>query len=236
MVRYLQNQVVRQLFLHGQPRSYAKNEIVVQNDDTSDWVYFIDTGYVKIYSLSDDGDQHLHIILGPGELFPILTAFLGTHMDFIFCETLTPCTLWTVSRGWFLRSMHESPRINYALMMQLANQFRVFVVRVDNLEHKKARERVAYRILFMASRFGVHTDDGVIIEAPLTHEVIANSINLARESFSREIEKLVENHIVSYDQHQITVHDVEALIAAAGHPASDSFWFPDYYPESARAF
>jgi CRP/FNR family transcriptional regulator len=110
------------------------------------------------------------------------------------------------------------------MSIQLARQFRVFADRVDNLEYKHASERVAYRLLFLASRFGIRSGSTIAIDVPLTHETFANSINLARETVSRQIEKLEKAHIIQSKPHQFIILDVPALTAKMSRPNNINNW------------
>jgi CRP-like cAMP-binding protein len=101
---------------------------------------------------------------------------------------------------------------------QLARQFTVFSDRIDNLEYKKSGERLAYRLLFLASRFGVRRNNRTVIDLPITHEVLAGTINLARESVSREMEKLERRGIISRINHQIIINNMVALRETLSQP------------------
>ena len=220
MPNYPQSDRIRQLFRQGQLLTYGKGNIILGNEETANGVYYISTGYVKIYSISDSGSQLRHIIYGPCELFPLVWAYLGAERDLVFYEALSECTLWRISRAWFLRWVKSDSALCYAVSMQLAQQFRFYSDRVDNLEYKKASDRVAYRLLYLASRFGVKTKDGTTIQPILTHDVLASSINLARESFSREIEKLEKSNVIQSINHQIVIPDIETLAKRITRPSS----------------
>ena len=215
---------IRHLFSKGQPLAFGKDEVILGNESTLDSVYYIASGYVKIYSISDDGNQYVHIIYGPRDVFPLIWAYLDILPDSLYYETISDCVVWRIARDWFTEFVTTNVELSYAFGRQLAYQFQVFSDRVDNLEYKKASERVAYRLLFLASRFGVREDDTITIDAPLTHEIVANTINLARESVSREIEKLEERHIIKQSDHRIRILNVPALAAQLSRPINLHNW------------
>jgi CRP-like cAMP-binding protein len=110
------------------------------------------------------------------------------------------------------------------MSLQLASQLQVFVDRLDNLEYKKASERVAYSLLFLASRFGVRQGLKVRIAAPITHTLLADSINLARESVSRELKKLENDRFVIHKDHQFIIEDVDGLTQSLTQPVGMHNW------------
>jgi CRP/FNR family cyclic AMP-dependent transcriptional regulator len=225
MPKYPQSDILRRLFNKGQPLTAAKGEILLGQSAVPDGVYFISTGYVKVYSISNKGDEYIHIIYGPGEVFPIMWAYLEVQPETMFYETLVTTVVWRIARDWFEEFVKTRIDISYAMSMQLAQQFRVYNDRVDNLEYKKASERVAYRVLFLGSRFGNKTERGVLIDLPITHEVFANTINLARESVSRELEKLEKQNILELQDHHILIKDVKALASQLSRPVDLDRWY-----------
>lgn len=224
MPHYPQSECIRQLFQKGQPLTYGKDEIILGNDGAPNGVYYIDSGYVKSYSISDEGDEYLHLVYGQGEIVPIIWGYLGIEPEGLFFETISECTAWRVAREVFIDFIKTDIELSHAMSLQLAHQFRIHLDRLDNLEYKKASERVAYRILFLASRFGVKDGDDIVVDAPITHEDFANSINLARESVSRQIATLEREHILQRDGHHIVIHDLDALLGKMSRPISLNDW------------
>lgn len=221
MANYPQPRMIRQLFYQGQPLVFGKAEVVLGNRPEPNGVYYIGSGYVKAYSIGDDGDEYLHIIYGPGEIFPIIWAYLEKEREGLFYEALTSSTLWRISRGNFIEHMKTDAEVSFAFSLQLARQFQTFVGRVDNLEHKRADARIIYRILFLAIRFGKRTGSKIVIDVPLTHEMFAHSVNLTRESVSRHIGMLEkERAILHRDDHKMEIIDLESLLSKVGHPNS----------------
>lgn len=211
-------------FKSGRAVRFEKNEIVLPDTDDDPDVFYITDGFIKAYSINDEGENYTHLIYGTGEIFPIEWA-IRNHRRLIFYETLSPCELWKVSREQFIRRIHEtSEPFSLALIEQMAEQFNVYADRLDNLEYKSAYERVVYRLLFLASRFGKKDGKKVVIEAPLTHRLIAESINLARESFSREFEKLFDKGLVTTKGSTIIILDVEKLRHEFSDPPSLDYW------------
>jgi CRP-like cAMP-binding protein len=226
MPKYAQDARIPKLFHNGQPLSYSKGEVILGNLSKPDGVYFIDSGYVKIYTISDEGEEYLSIIYGSGEVFPILWAYLDIEPEILFYETLSDCILWRISREWFNKAITLDVATGYAFAIQLAQQFSIFIDRVDNLEYKKASERVAYRLLFLASRFGIRdSEDQISIDAPITHQIFANSINLSRESVSREIEKLTQQDIIQSVNSHLIVKSIPALFHQLSQPSNFKNWY-----------
>lgn len=197
-------------FQKGRKVNYAKDEIILGPHTKPRGIYFIEQGFVKIYSISKRGDENIHIIYKPGEIFPIVWALRNRRHN-IFYSTVSDCQLRLVARGDFLKFIKASGPAAYLLLIQLADQFSVHINRVESLGLRHVNERVAHRLLMLATRFGKKRGNKITIEAPLTHQTIADSINLTRESVSREIERLEKQNIIEYSEHKIVINNAKKL-------------------------
>jgi CRP/FNR family transcriptional regulator, cyclic AMP receptor protein len=224
MSRYKQSDTVRLLFTKGQPLLFEKAHIIIGNEDQPNGIYYITTGYVKVYSINTDGSQNIRIILGSGDVFPIIWAYLGTYNETLFYEAMSVCSLWRLSREWFLNLIEHDLAISNAMALQLAQQSSILTNRMENLEYRKARDRLVYRLLFLASRFGIREHGLLRIETPLTHEILASTINLTRESVSRELEKLEKENLIERSGHSIVIFDVQGLARLLNRPINLEDW------------
>jgi CRP-like cAMP-binding protein len=197
------------LFGSGQKISITKGEIVLRPDDEPPGVFYIESGYVKVFSINDRGEEYLHVVYGPGDIFPIIWAVFQKHRN-VFYRTLSSTKLLHISENKFVEEIKGDPEVCFAVLQEVTSQFNVYSIRLDNLEYKYGRERLAYRLLFLASNLGIRHNDTIILP-PVTQQDIASSINLSRESASREIERLEKRGLVSYQGRRIVVNDIEAL-------------------------
>lgn len=223
MYRHPDDQNVRDFFHAGKPETFVKSEVILRATPADPGVHYIDTGFVKVYSISDQGEEYVHVVMGPGDVYPLVWAYLAIQPD-IYYEALTDCLIWRVSKEQFTRSVKTDAAVSYAMAQHLARQLFIYSDRVDNLEYKKPSERLAYRLLFLASRFGVKQGKNILIDANITHEVIANSINLARETVSREFERFARKGLVKRVDHKIIIKDTERLNDQLSTPNAITYW------------
>lgn len=215
-------QAITEVFNKGAVKKFAAGELVASGEEAKG-VFLIRHGFIKVYSISDEGNEYLHIIYKPGEVFPLIWALLG-HRRRVFYEALTDCTLNVLPKAEFIEETGRNAGFSSCLLKSLAEQFYVYADRIDNLQYKSAYEKVVYRLLFLAGRLGSKNPDGILIELPVTHELIAESVNLARESVSRQIEKLEKLGLISYQKGQILLKDPAALSREFSEPISLNLW------------
>lgn len=76
-----------------------------------------------------------------------------------------------------------------------------------------ARGRIIAELISLAERFGESHGNRILIEAPITHQDIADSINMTRETASRALEQLFEERLMGQGQtdHLFKVCDISKL-------------------------
>lgn len=210
-------------FEQGRLLTYRKGEIILRAAEEPGGVYCIKQGFIRVYSITDQGEENTHIIYKAGEVFPLIWAFNNIARN-VFYESLNPSKLWRLPKDDFLHLAKTSHNFSYLLLQQAVNQFNIFADRLDNLEYTDALERVVYRLLYLAGRFGQKKSKKIIINAPITHQHIASSINLARETVSREIEMLEHKGLVSHQKRLIVLNDIAGLENLIGESISLNLW------------
>jgi CRP/FNR family cyclic AMP-dependent transcriptional regulator len=210
---------IENLFANGQTLKLA---IIIRPGDDPSYFYFIREGFVKVYFINSEGEEYLHIIYGAGEMFP-LSWIVNRVRRNVFYETISPAVILRVTHEEFMETTANDPEKGFAVMQQVVTQFNIYLDRIDNLEYKYARERLVYRLLFLAGRFG-KTIDGYMTIPYFTQQDLASSINLSRESAVRELNKLKNKGLIDYSSSNIILKDIEALSHEIKGGLSPNLW------------
>lgn len=212
--RFLEKQFVDLFVDIGKELRYKKNEIVIRPDNPPSGVYCIKKGYVKTYSITENGSERIHIIYKPNDIFP-LTWALNDNQKELFYQAMDNTVLIKVQKDNFLNLIHLNNSVAYILLKKMMGMFSMFSDRINDLEISKTYPRVISSILFFAKRYGQPHDktnpDSCIIPTPITHQDLANFSTMTRETTSREISALVKKKIISYQDHLIVVNSIKTL-------------------------
>lgn len=192
-------------FTATSPQRYIKSQTILRPDDELG-VFYIESGHIKIYSMLKNGDEKVYMFYKSGEFFPLVWAFNGTKKN-VFFEAMEETVLYKVSREKFLSFVKQDPVLLEAALNQIITVLNIYVDRVDSLEHTKAYPRLISRLNFLADRFGKQTPKGILLDIPITHQDIANTVAMTRETTSREIEKLEQKDLLSHEDHSIIIKD-----------------------------
>ena len=203
-------------FSDGVSVRFARDEVIVQGFEEPAGVYLIKTGFVKAYSLSRDGHRNLLLIHKGGEFIPLPWALDGAYGTGMFYEAMTDVEVLRSDKGNLGSAMGNNSWLSREVLSQTVDIISLYTQRIQTLEYRSARERVIAELIYLSERFGQRHGQQVLIDAPITHQDIADSINMSRETASRVLELLFEEGLMGQKDHLFTVKDIDKLQKALG--------------------
>lgn len=201
-------------FSDGSPAYFSVGETIINGLDEPEGVYLIKSGFVKAYSVSEAGHGNLLLIHKAGEFIPMPWALDGAHTTGLYYEAMTDVTALKTSKANLRCAMGTNTWLSQEVLKQAVNIITVYTQRIQTLEFRSARGRVIAELLSLAERFGKNDDSGIVIYAPITHQDIADSINMTRETATRALVLLSEEGLLGQKDHLFTVLDLPKLQAA----------------------
>jgi CRP/FNR family transcriptional regulator, cyclic AMP receptor protein len=198
-------------FSDGTLLNYAKGETIINGLDEPEGVYLIKKGFVKAFSVSKEGYGNLLLIHEMGEFIPLPWALDGAYTTGLFYEAMSDVTVLRASKDRLRITMGNNTWLAQEILKQTVNIITVYTQRIQTLEYRSARERIIAELLYLADRFGKTHGHKVTIDAPITHQDLADSINMSRETASRALELLFEEALVGQDNHQLIIYNLAKL-------------------------
>lgn len=191
--------------------SYKRRDVILRAYDIPSGIYLLRKGYIRIYSLSETGQELTLIILKPGDVFP-LTWGINDSPNREYCEAMTQVELWRAPREKFLEFISKNSDVLFALTGKILIRLQGLLERMDYLVFGNAYQKVASILVILAERFGKKQAEGEInIRVPLIHSDIADLIGLARETASIEIKKLENKKILERKGKYLIVNNLVRL-------------------------
>ena len=190
---------------------YKKNQLIFGPGAEPSGIFYVKSGFVRLYLISESGKELTFNIIKPGAYFPINWALNGTA-NIYFYETLTEVTVLKAPRDEVLEYIESHPDVLYDLTKRILSGLDGTVKLMEALLTGNANQQVASVLLVLVRRFGKNGSDGeIIIDLPLTHRIIGTLAALSRESTSLELEKLSKAKIISQKNRLIIVNDIKKL-------------------------
>ncbi|MDB5169014.1 MAG: cAMP-binding protein [Candidatus Saccharibacteria bacterium] len=195
------NRLLKSSFDNGSPTSFRRHNTILQDFKISQFAYLIEDGYVKIISYSESGEEIIHYVYGKGEIFPLGQLFLAHPIGDYFIA-LTDVTVRTKPIEEFKAFLDDNPTAIMPLMHQQTKLFD----RIVNLNMGESKQRIAYRLIKLAERFG--TDEGSYsrLDMKITIQELASMVRLSRETTGKVIKQLENKGYLVFGRQHIIIH------------------------------
>ena len=179
----------------AKPRRYARDEVVIREDERGDVFCLIKQGRVKISMTSPEGKEIILSTLGPGEFFGEMSLLDDEprSASVVATERLEVLTIW---QSDFLELLRENFGITRRLLAEMSKRLRDASSRIESLATMDVYGRLARYLLELAASQGREAPDGYVAVTRPTHQAIANTIGTSRETVSRLIRELMEQGLL----------------------------------------
>jgi CRP-like cAMP-binding protein len=189
-------------------KKFDKGEIIVNEGEPADALYFVGSGAVKTFRSSVDGKEQALNIVRPGESFNDVAMF-DNGSNLASAQAMGPVTVYGILKRDLLAFLRDHPETALIVANILAVRLRYFVSLIDDLSFKPVVGRVA-KILLEYGGNGAGTGQRI------TQQDMAAIVGTVREVIGRSLKTLERNNVIRMERHRIIITDREALKNIAG--------------------
>lgn len=195
-------------------RQYGVGEIIFEPHAVPEYVYLLESGLVRMYRSSPNGEEVTFGYVSAGEVFGEFVAFVNRARE-SYALAAEPCAVLVLEREAFAAAMRSTPSIVFSVAKQIAGRFHKIESRVEDLVFRNARSRVASAILKLAKDFGQQEDGRLVIQLRLTHAELATLVGTSRPTVSIALGELEDDDIIDRSNGRIVIVDDIRLRLAA---------------------
>lgn len=174
--------------------------IYLQNTEATCF-YYLKSGRVKSFIQSEDGEERVLHVYGPGALFGE-ASFFDELPRVSSAVALTDCQIVAIDRELVTQEIAKNPELALAMMKYLARTVRLLSDQVDQMAFRPARWRVARFLLSLSPDGG---------ETRCTQEDIAAAISVSRVTVSRILNTFARERLIQVGYGTVRVLDRRAL-------------------------
>lgn len=182
-------------------KQYARGEVILQQDDVPLNCYAVKSGIIKSYNLTKNGEEKPVAYKFRSDVFPISWVMSLTNCAEYYYEAVKDSELYCIPALDYLRFLINNPSALLDAFQSSVKRNTEYKLRINALEHSKARHKVLYTLQFLLKLYGKNLD-GMFsqIQLPLIQQDIANLIGLSRETTAIELKKLERSGVISHSQ------------------------------------
>jgi CRP/FNR family transcriptional regulator, cyclic AMP receptor protein len=191
-------------------RHFGAGATIFHEGDPGRLLYLIETGQVRIYVQSEEGQETSVIVNGPGDLFGELAVIDGLPRS-ASAVAVNETLVYTMSRDCFREWMRRLPQLAYNFMRLLSVRVRYNTRQVGSLAQLSVPARLARKLLELAQAYGRAGSNGVCIDAPLTQSELASLTGATRESVNKALAVWRRQGLIHLEKGRITIVDADLL-------------------------
>lgn len=165
---------------------------------------------MKIYRLSSDKEVIL-ALFRQGNYFGEMAVIQQGQVRSATAETTEPTELFVLKRKDFEHFLEKNPRVTIKLLDVVMNRLRKANEMIEDLSFLDVRSRIMKRILRLAKEFGQVHGEGVLIDVKLTHQQMADMVGSIRETVTKVLLELQDEHLIFIDKKKIIIRDIKEL-------------------------
>lgn len=198
----------------AQFKDYRRDAFLFFQDDPANTFYLLLEGQIKLTQLTPEGQQVIHHIVTPGEVFAVV-AVLSEAPFPVTAQAIEDCKLlgWTQTAIQGLMGRYPSLSINAIRI--LARHICEFQDRFREIATERVERRIARALLRLANQSGVKTSEGVRIDFPLTRQDLADMTGTTLYTASRTLSQWERQGIVKSKREQVIIRQPHRLVVIA---------------------
>jgi CRP/FNR family transcriptional regulator, nitrogen oxide reductase regulator len=194
--------------------SFDDDSFVFYQDDPAERIFVLKSGRIKLYQIADDGQQVLMRVMTPGMLFAAISLVEGAVYP-VSAEAAQPSKVLYWSQDTMLKLIERFPPMAINALKILAGHVREFQNRYRELATERVERRLARTVLRLVSQTGRKTEEGVLLDLPLTRQDLAEMTGTTLFTVSRILSQWESQGLVLASRERLVVRFPHGLVRIA---------------------
>ena len=187
----------------------AKN-ILFEKDSLASHFYLLKSGQIKLFCLSEEGDEKVIDIINPTQTFAEAIMFMPKKIYPLSAETLKDSEIVSFDMNQFRDILESSQETCFRLLATMARRLHSSINDINNLTLHNATYRLVVYLLEQLPEGAVALSN---IHLDATKVIIASRLSIKPETFSRILLRLSKQGLIEVHGNDITLIDVNGLRA-----------------------
>jgi len=169
-------------------RRFSKNEVILHEQNSNDFMYIVLDGEVKVVQTTNEGKEIIITVHQAGDFFGELTMIDGKTEPATVCATKDSVTA-IISKKDFYDLLFSESKVLENLLQILCARIREYLKKIQLLNFNNAAQRIKMLFLMLSESYGEKSAEGTILKIKLIHQNIADMTGLTRETVTRILDK-----------------------------------------------
>ncbi len=202
----LDDECLKPLMRVAMLRAIPRHTVVLNAGDSTDNIYFVLSGSLKVQVSDEDGREVILSKLGPGELFGEM-GVLDENPRSATVLAVEPSQVVVMGKADFKQCLIDNPDVSLFIMRNLTKRLRMADRNIESLALLDVYGRVARLLLESAET----VEGRKVVTHKLTKQDIGKMIGASREMVSRVMRDLTAQGLIEERDGQLILPDPAAF-------------------------
>jgi CRP/FNR family cyclic AMP-dependent transcriptional regulator len=169
-------------------KKFKKNEIILHEENTNEFMYIILEGEAKVVQSTEKGKEILITMHHAGDFFGELSLIDGKTSPAAVLAMKDSVTA-IISKHDFHSLLMNQNKVLSNLLKIFCSRLRESIRKIQLLNFNNAAQRMKMLFMLLSETYGEKTDKGTVLNIRLIHQDIADMAGLTRETVTRILDR-----------------------------------------------
>lgn len=174
-------------------------------------IFLLLKGSVAIERVHMKGKEFILKIIADREVLVEYQLFKNEPIYHFSAKTLTDCEFLYIKKDTFEDFVLNDSTAMNSLVSWLSTRYLKAQMKCQDLIMNGKKGGLYSILIRLCNTYGVMTENGILIDLPLTHQELANLTYGTREVIQRALMELREKDILSYEHQRFTIKSLRYL-------------------------
>ncbi len=195
-------------------REVPRGQYFLYQGEPARTFYILLRGRVRLTQVTAEGHQLIAALLSPGDGLGIIAALSNMKYP-VSAEAVDDCMALAWTAEDIQRQMLQIPQVALNSMRLLAQHFTDLQDRYRELATERVERRVARALLRLVRQAGKRTEEGVLIDIPLSRQDLAEMTGTTLYTVSRILSEWEQKGLVNSGRERVTLRQAHEIMLIA---------------------
>ncbi len=195
--------------------TYRDRQTLFLSGDPCDTLYIILSGGIYLYFISEEGNEVIFSELQAGDAVGEIEFALNYRhsSNAVICGATR---LLEIDRKTF-NALSAIPQVSSYLMRTIARKLHRTIMFAEGMALYPLEIRLARLLLNLGASHGRSTNDGILIEKPISQSRMGQLINASRPRINAQLQAWKSERLIGVRQHRIVIFNKRSLQIISRH-------------------
>ncbi|MGG0719114.1 Crp/Fnr family transcriptional regulator [Robertmurraya massiliosenegalensis] len=192
-------------------RKMEKGTYLFQEGSKANELFVVITGKIQMSKMIPDGRELTLRMASEGDLIGELSLFCSAQAHMQNAKVIESGEVAVIYKSDLEKKLGEDHSIALEFMKWMSQEHRKAQTKFRDLVLHGKKGALYSTLIRLSNSYGVHSEDGIVIDTPMTNQELANFCGTSREVVNRLLSELRKVDIISIDKGIITIHDLDYI-------------------------